>query len=456
MIKQFLTNSIYNSLYVRFRNLGFKNIGLKKIYTDNILKNSIYLIMANFSGLALGFIFWMIATKLYTPSDIGMVSATLSSMILISMVSCVGLPIAMTLYLPVNAQNANRIMNSCLIVGIIVSMTFSLIFILGIDIWAPKLEPMLGNYKLMIIFIITTVMTTVSLFMGGMFTAGKRSSFHMIKENVFSSTKIVMLILLSGFGAIGILMSWSIGLMITIPVGFFLLFKLWRYKPTLVFDPIIKNMAKFSIESYIAGIFYNIPKFIFPIIIINTLSTESAGYFFIAMTIAGIFYGVPEAVMGPFLAESSDKEKFWNNVNKAIKFDIYLLIPGLLLLMIFGKFVLNIFNPNYAEHSLNTLIILSMVSIPMSLIAVYNMIRSSQKKVVAAIKVEITIATITIILSMYFMRIWNIEGIAMAYLAANTLAAIVIVLRTKNPIEFTSRLIKREKMDKNVCRRSVQ
>lgn len=417
----------------------------KRLYADRILKNSMYLIMTSFSGMAIGFFFWMIAAKFYSPGDIGTISAILSSMLLISTISCVGLPMAMTLYLPINTQKANGIINSCLLVGITVSAIFSLIFILGINIWAPKLDPILGNFKLGVMFIITTIMTTISLFMGGMFTAGKRSSFQMIKENTFSISKTLILVLMSGFGAIGIFMSWSIGLVIATLLGFYLLTKLWGYKPMFSIDPMIKTMAKFSIESYIAGIFYNIPKFIFPIIIVNLLSNESAGYYFIAMTIAGMLYGVPEAVMGPFLAESSDKEKFWNNVNKAIKFDMYLLIPGLLLLTIFGKFLLNLFNPSYAVHSFNTLIILAAVSIPLSLINTFNMIRSSQKRVISAIKVEFAIATITIILSLYLMRIWNIEGIAISYLVANTIIAITIIFNTKDSIDFILRLINKEK-----------
>lgn len=431
-----------NNIEVHMNKINNLYIGFKRIYTDTMLKNSIYLIMTNLSSLAIGFAFWMIATRFYTPSDIGMISAILSSMMLISIISSVGLPMAMTLYLPVNTKNAGRIINSCLIVGIIVSMTFSLIFILGVNIWAPKLVPVLGSLVLMVIFIATTTMTTVSLFMGGIFTAGRRSSFHMIKENIFGIVKIILLMLLSSFGAIGIFMSWSIGLIIAITIGFFLMFKLWKYTPILVIDPIIKSMARFSIGNYVAGIFYNIPKFIFPILIVNLLSAESAGYFFIAMAIAGVFYGIPEAIAGPFLAESSDKEKFWNNVYKVIKFDMYLLIPGLILLMIFGKFALTMFNPTYAEHSFNTLIILSWVSIPLSLITTFNMVRNAQKKVVAAIKIDAAVTIMTLILSIYLMRIWSIEGIAISYLFANTLVAVIIILRIKNPIEFTSRLIK--------------
>lgn len=419
--------------------------GLRKIYKDSILRNSIYLIMTNFSGLAVGFFFWMIVTKYYTPNDVGIVSAILSGVALISMISSIGLPMALTFYLPRysgNNEKTVKIINSCMIMSMITSLIFSMIFVLGIGIWAPKLKPIIGNFEMIVIFIITTMMTTMSMLMGGIFTAGKRSSFQMIKENVFGIFRIFLIILLASFGMIGIFISWTIGLIVSITVGFFLLFKLWKYTPSLTVDPIVKDMANFSIGNYIAGIFYNLPKLLFPVMIVQLLSADSAGYFYIAMTIAGIFYGVSEAMAGPFLAESSDQEKFWNNVNKVIKFNIGLLIPGLILLAVFGKLALSIFNPVYAENSFGTLIILSVTSIPLSLVIVFNMIRNSQKKVVTVIKVDAMVTIITIILSIPLMKIWNIEGIAAAYLIANTIMAFIIIFRTENPVGFTLRLIR--------------
>lgn len=422
-----------------------KNV-FKKIYENTIIKNSIFLIMTNIFSLATGFFFWMIATRLYTPSDVGIISAILSSMSLIAVISSVGLPMALTLYLPINTKDADKIINSSLIVCIIISITISLMFLLGIDIFAPKLKIILGNLELMIVFAMTTMMATISLLIGGIFVAGKKSSFHMIKENIFGITKMVLLVTMSGFGAIGIFISWSMGLMVAIIIGFILMFKLWRYKPMATLDPIIKKMAKFSVGNYIAGIFYNLPKFIFPIIIVNKISADYAGYFFIAMTIAGLFYGVPEAVAGPFLANSYDKEKFWINVNNAIRFDMCILIPGLLLLMIFGRFILGLFNPNYATHSFNTLIILAMTSIPISLITTFNMIRNAQKRVTTVIKIDAFVTTTTIVLSILLMKTWSIEGIAISYLIANIVASVIIILKTKDPLEFTIRLIKGERM----------
>lgn len=415
---------------------------LVSIYKDSLIKNSIYLMMTNFSTLVIGFLFWVIAAKYYATSDIGLISAALSSILLISTISTIGLPTALTFYLPMYPKYANRVINSSIITGIIVSATVASISILGIEIWAPELKSVLGSPKLAIIFIVTTVMTTLSFLMTGIFTAGKRSSFHMIRENAFAIIRIFLIILLANFGAIGIFLTWSIGLIISIIIGFFLMFKLWNYIPTIDFDPIIKKMANFSLGNHIAGILYNLPRFALPIIVVDLISAEAAGYFFIAMTIASLLYGVPTAISGPFLAESYDKDRFWNNVGKLLKFNIYLLIPGLLLFVIFGKFILNIFSTDYANNAFVTLIILCMASIPQSLIVIFDTIRSAQKRIAITIIINGIVAAITIILSVFLAGIWDIEGIAAAYLIANTLMAMVIVVKMENPIDFTIRSIK--------------
>lgn len=413
---------------------------IEDIYGDSLFKNSIYLIATNVSGLILGFFFWIVATKYYTPGDVGIISAVLSSILLISMISAIGLPNALIFYLPKYSKDANNIINSCLIVSMLISALLSLIYILKIDTLAPQLKPIFGNVKIVIIFILITVMMTVSSLIVGIFSAGKRSSFRMIKENIFGIFKIFFLILFAGLGVIGIFLSWILALAISMIAGLFLLSKLWRYRPAIVLDPVIKNMASFSIGNYVASIFYNLPRLIFPIMIVNIISAEAAGYFFIAMTIANLLYGIPLAISTSFLAESSDKDKFWNNVNKAIKFNMGILIPGVLSFIIFGEYVLNIFNPKYIE-SLDTLIILSIASIPFSLVTIFSTIRNAQKLIITPIKINIIVSAITIILSINLMKIWNIEGIAISYLIANTIIAIVIILRMKNPVEFTLNII---------------
>lgn len=413
---------------------------INHIFGDSLLKNSIYMMATNFLGSILAFLFWIIATRYYTPSDIGITSAIFSSVSLVSMIGSLGLSRAIIFYLP-RDKNAGKIINSCMVTNVISSIIFSSIFIFGLKIWAPELVSTLNSLENVLIFIVVTVATSISVLIGSALMAGRRSSFQMVKETTYHFIKIFPLILLTGFGAIGILMSIFIGLVLSIIVGFVLLSEVWKYSPKIILDPIIKDMASFSIGNYALGIFYSLPILILPIMILNTISAKSAGHFYIAIMIASLLYGVLQSVSSSLLVESSDEKKFDDNINKSIKFDLMILIPGVLFFTIFGRLILGVFSPEYAESATMAMIILVATSIPMSLINIFVTVRNVQGRVFSAVKLNILLAFITIMLSTSLVRSMGIEGAAISYLIANIIGALIVIYNVKNPKEFTMRLL---------------
>lgn len=414
----------------------------RAIFKDSLLKNSVYLMGTNLSNLILGFFFWVIAARYYTPHEVGTISALLSSMFLISMVSSLGFPAALLFYLPRDCKNAGRIINSCLIASIAASLAVSLIFISGLDIWTPPLKPVLGSLEYAALFAVVTTASTASALMSSAFIAGRRSSFHMTKETLFGFVKILPLPLFAGFGAMGIFLAWGIGLMLAVILGFILLSMVWRgYVLTPVLDPIIKSMAGYSSANYIAGIFSSLPRLVLPVMIMNLISAESTGFFFIAMTVAGLLYGIPQSISSSLLAESSDDGELWGKVSRALRFNAALLFSGVMLFLLFGRFVLNLFNPSYAQNATATLIILAFASLPLSLNSIFAAVRNAQKKVASVVKINLVIAVITLALAVPFMKSRGIEGAAAAYLAANSIAAIAVIYKMKNPAEFISKMI---------------
>jgi O-antigen/teichoic acid export membrane protein len=416
---------------------------LRDICRDSLLKNSVYLIATNFSNLIIGFFFWVIAARYYTPHDVGAISALLSSMFLIAMVSSLGFPTALLFYLPRDRKNAGRIINSCLITGTASSLLFSAIFISGLNIWMPALEQMFDSLEYAALFAAVTTASTVSALISGAFIAGRRSSFHMTKEVFFGSVKILPLPLLAGCGAMGIFLSWGTGLVLAVILGFFLLSMVWKYIPMPALDPIIKNMAGYSFGNYIAGIFNALPRFILPIMIVNLISAEETGFFFIAMMVAGLLYGIPQSLSSSLLAESSESGELQDKVRRAIRFNAALVFPGLLLFVLFGKFVLSLFNPSYAENASTTLIILAGASLPLSINTIFTAVRNAQKRVASVVKINLAIAVAALALAFPLMKMSGIEGAALAYLLANSAAAIVVIYKMKNPAGFISEQFKR-------------
>ncbi len=410
---------------------------LKEIYNDSLLKNSFYLMAANLLNLLLGFVFWIIAARYYTPNEVGTISALLSSMLLLSMISALGFQTAFVFHLPRNRENASRIINSCLTSSIVASLVFSSIFVLGLDIWAPPLKSILSNLKFGILFATITAFYTTSANISSAFIAGRKSSFHTTKETLFGLFKIFPLQVFSVFGAMGMLMAWGIGVLLAVIIGFFLLSLVWKgYFPVPMFDPIIKNMAGYSAGNYLSDIFLSLPRLVLPIMIVNLISTESTGFFYIAMMIAGLLYGIPQAISNSLLAESSDSGELWLKVKKSVKLNAALLFPGILLFVFFGKFVLNLFNPTYAVNASTTLIILAAASLPMSLNIIFTTVRNAQKRVLSVVQINAAIAIITLALALPLLKTSGIEGAAIAYLAANILTAIFVVYKMKDMAGF--------------------
>lgn len=414
---------------------------IKRIYGDSLFRNALYQMATIVSNLFFGFFFWVIAARYYTPHDVGVISALLSGMFLIAMISSLGFPTSLVYFLPRDSGNAGKMMNSCLMASMIASIAFSFIFISGLDIWAPSLKSIINGAAPSVLFALAAMASALSSLLSGMFNAGRRSSYHLSKEFVFGFTKIFPLAVFAGAGAIGIFLSWGAGLLFALIAGFFLLPGVWSgYKLRPEFDMIIKNMASYSFGNYIAGIFYSLPRLVLPIMIVNSLSEENAGYFFIAMMVAGLLYGISQSISNSLLAESSDGN-LWDKVIRAIRFNAALLFPGVLIFIFFGRFVLGVFNPAYAENASTTLILLACASIPLSLITIFNTVRNAQKRVKSVIIMNASVAVITLAMSALLMDNYGIEGAAAAYLVANTIAAVTVLYRMKDPAEFASRII---------------
>ncbi len=406
---------------------------LWKIYNDSLVKNFLYLMATNFLNLILGFFFWIIVARYYTPDEVGTTSALLSSMSLISMISTLGFQTSFIFYLPRDRINASRIINSCMTSSIVASLFFSFIFISGLNIWAPPLKSILDDLEFVMLFVTVTTVTTISGHISSAFIAGRRSSFHMTNQILFGFFKIVPLQVFSVFGAMGIFMAWGLGVMIAVAIGFFLLSLVWKgYFPTLMLDPIIKRMAGYSVGNYLAEIFSTLPKLVLPIMIVNLVSAESTGFFYIAMMIGGLLYGIPQSISNSLLAESSDGGELLLKVKKSIKLNAAILIPGVLFFLFFGKFVLNLFNPLYAENASITLLILTIASFPVSINTLFTAVRNAQKRVSSVVKINAAIAAITLAFALPFVRSAGIEGAAFAFLAANSLAAIVVAYKMRN------------------------
>ena len=73
---------------------------VKKFWSDNLYRNSIYLILNSAIMALLGFFFWTIAARNFSSYDVGLATTVISAINLIMLFSMLGFNISFLKYLP--------------------------------------------------------------------------------------------------------------------------------------------------------------------------------------------------------------------------------------------------------------------------------------------------------------------------------------------------------------------
>ena len=189
----------------------------------------------------------------------------------------------------------------------------------------------------------------------------------------------------------------------------------------------MNNIAHFSLGNYVARIFSTLPTYLMPLIIIAVLTTEASAYFYIPLSISGILAMVAGSVSFSLLAEGSyEPAMLRSQVIKAIKFMPLLLIPGIIILFLFGKPMLSLFGADYAQNSLHLLWLFGLSWLPASLNALYVTIIRVQKRIKPLIYISALVSISTIVLSYLLMNWIGLIGVGIAWLSAQTIVALVV------------------------------
>lgn len=395
---------------------------IKGINKDHLYRNSIYLILNDIIASGFGFVFWIICARLFATEQVGYATTIISAIGLVSSFSFLGLRTALIRYLP-TAKDKGRLIGSCInLTGLVTIITAS-IFLAFVPISSPKLVFILKNKGLLTLFIVYTLFWVFFMDVESVFIALRKSEIVLLKSLIFSIGKVALPIILVFLGTFGILGAYYISSLL----GFVFTLFFFRYKPVIDFS-LIKQMFKFSAGNYIAGIFTMSPSLILPLIITNLIGPESTAYFYIALMMAGLLFVIPGAVSRSLLAEGShDMNNLNQQVKKAYFFNYSILTLGIVLLLIFGKFALSLFKPEYVL-AYPLLIYFSISGYFLVINTIYGTIWNI-KKLVKYVIIQNFIKSVFIIgVSLFFLTNGSIILVSQIWLGGEVLAVIFSII----------------------------
>jgi len=329
---------------------NFRKI-IKGLYADNLYKNSFYLMLSNIVNGLLGFIFLMIATRLYSASDIGIYSAMFSAISLIILFSMTGgFGNALIKLVPsASSLDKNKLVFSFLMISCFIVLLMSFIFVFFIEIFSSKLIFLKENLFYGFIFILFAIFSTIVALFNGIFMAFRKTKYILVEQIVTNIGKIILLPLFVSFLYIGIFYSTGIGTLLGVFISLFLLYKarLIIFKLNISFD-IIKKNFNYILTNYFSSIASGLFGLLLPILILNILSAEMTAYFFLVWVIFTLIRTfLMSTIMSFFIEGSYNMNEIKKNRNKGLKSSLIIATISIIGVFLFGKFVLSLFGETY-------------------------------------------------------------------------------------------------------------
>ena len=368
--------------------------------SDSLFRNSMYLMFSTAIMAFLGFFFWIINARLFTPEQIGIGTTLISVMTLISTFSLLGLGNSLIKYLPTSQRKNDKISTAFMLVGL-TSLFAAIFYLVFLGTFSPKLLFVGENLFFSLLFIFFIVFSSLSLLSESIFIAFRSAKYVLVKNSVWSLVKLILPFALVALGAYGIFM--SVGIAFAISFVFCLIFLIvkfnFSFKLKISLD-IVKRMTRFSLGNYAAGFLGGLPAMVLPILITNSIGAKFSAYFYMDMMIANFLYIIPLAASQSLFAEGSHSEtELKTHLKKTVKLISLILIPAIIAIILFGKYILLAFGKQYSSEGVVLLQMLAISGIFLSINFIGNSIFYIKHRIKLIILVNFIGASIILSLS---------------------------------------------------------
>ena len=356
-----------------------------------------YLILNSFVMALFGFVFWSLAAKTFSSSEVGLATAVISAVSLVASLSLLGFN---TSILKFKDKSLNY---TALLVCSAISLLISIFFLVFVNVFSPNLSFLTTHVGYILGFVAFCVLNVVYFLMSSMLISEKRTGVVFVKDTLFSLVKVILIFFISG--VFGLLVSWYIGIALAIIISYFFV-----YMERKCFD--VRKVFHFSFYNYVSNILGILPNVLLPLIIIHYLGASYAAYFYITWMIANLLFIVPVSMTQNLLSSGNEKK-----VRKAYFFSVGLLILGVIVVFVCGEWLLQLFNPEYIL-ALDLLYILALSSIPYCVRRIYQTQLNLRGQVKRAMIMDAITLVITVVGSMVFIE-YGLVAVGLSWLVGN-------------------------------------
>jgi O-antigen/teichoic acid export membrane protein len=337
-----------------------------------ILVNAGSLVGTTAVTAGLGFVYWLVAARVFSPVAVGLASASISAMSLLGFVGMLGLGSLLMGELPRQPDRSSPLITGAVVVSGVAGGLLGLAFAIIASSVSAQFHPLGQSPSMVALFAFGVALTSASLVLDQALIGLLFGGLQFARNAFFSVAKLAALALLSVWATdqfgIGIYATWAIGnLLALVMVAAVGTSQGWWRLNTLPRRDVFHGLRRAAAGHHALNLALQFPVLALPIVVTAILSATFNAYFYVAWMVAISFVWVAPFALSVVLYTVGSKNPA--TVTRAARFTTGLsLLLGLVgagAIQLLANPVLRVFGATYATHAGPSLRIMVLAVFPL-------------------------------------------------------------------------------------------
>jgi O-antigen/teichoic acid export membrane protein len=388
------------------------------------------LIISSTFASAVGFVYWILAARLYPTDIVGKNASAIAAMTMLAGIATLFLDGTLVRFVPRAGPATRRLVCVAYSVTATAGVLVSVVFLVLTHYYFHGLQFLSETALGCVAFVLFTVSWCIFVEQDAVLTGLRRAVWIPPENGTFSILKVFLLVgFVANLKTWGILASWSIPAIVLVPVINYFIFRrfIGRHVERTAgrHSPIeLRPIVRYAGGNYVGFLLYTAYLTLPPLIVLHQLGSTFSAYLYPPWVIAGILallsmnMGVALTVEG-----AEDPAKTQANFRHALTNVARLLLPIVVVLLVAADFILELFGSGYASHGATLLRLLALASIPQMLVVLKIGTYRVERRLAPIILTYAAVVAITVGLTVVLLPPIGISGVGVGVLTAQTAAA---------------------------------
>jgi O-antigen/teichoic acid export membrane protein len=373
------------------------------IVRASLPRSSIGVLLGKGFQLGSGFLFWMLAARVASVSDIGLAAATTSAVMFSTQVGVLGTSSAVIIHIGRGTDPRTVLDAAFTLVGLAGAVTAAIYLVASSGVATAGLSGMRAMFYVLLV-VGSTALGTAMICLDQASIALGRAGGSVLRNSVggiAAGTAVVgclSVVRRTGVevGTLPVFACWTLSTVAAASVGVIQL-RRWihyRFRPALPRSS-AQMMLGLGVPNQLLTLTERAPQLLLPVLLVHSISAEAAAFWYPAWMMAWIVYTAPVSVgLVQFAHGVQDPDTLRRTTWSGLRWSL-LLGGGLaLVLVVAAPQLLALMGPDYAAASTPAVRVLSVGLVPYAVLQAYNALCRVRHRLTEAIAVGVLVGAV--------------------------------------------------------------